>query len=148
MRRAELQRLRWREVDLIENRLRVVDSKTETGVRSIAVPSTLAEHLWQHRRASVFNGDGELVFCHPEKGTVYRYETFSEALRAAYAKAVLEWPDRFRPCHDLRVTSITNDALAGAHPVALMTKAGHANMATTKRFSSSPASCSRTRRPR
>ena len=33
-----------------------------------------------------------------------------------------------RPFHDLRVT------IAGANPVALMTKAGHANMATTKRY--------------
>ncbi len=32
------------------------------------------------------------------------------------------------------MTSITNDALAGAHPVALMTKAGHASMSTTKRY--------------
>ena len=39
-----------------------------------------------------------------------------------------------RACHDLRVTSITKDAIAGANPVALMTKAGHSNMATTKRY--------------
>jgi hypothetical protein len=39
-----------------------------------------------------------------------------------------------RPFHDLRVTSITNDAIAGANPVALMTKAGHASMATTRRY--------------
>jgi hypothetical protein len=32
------------------------------------------------------------------------------------------------------VTSITNDAIAGANPVALMTKAGHADMTTTKRY--------------
>jgi hypothetical protein len=32
------------------------------------------------------------------------------------------------------VTSITNDAIAGANPVALMTKAGHASMATTRRY--------------
>jgi hypothetical protein len=30
------------------------------------------------------------------------------------------------------VTAITNDALAGANPIAIMTKAGHVNMATTK----------------
>ncbi len=30
------------------------------------------------------------------------------------------------------MTSITNDAIAGANPVALMTKAGYANMATTR----------------
>lgn len=134
VRRAELQALRWRDVDLIDNRLRIVDSKTETGERSIAIPRRLAEELWQHRRRSPYKGDGERVFAHPEKGSVYRYEAFSEALRAAYKAAGIEYPKRLRPCHDLRVTSITNDALAGANPVALMTKAGHANMATTKRY--------------
>src|SRR5262245_30620633 len=33
LRRSELQALRWEAVDLIENRLRVVDSKTELGKR-------------------------------------------------------------------------------------------------------------------
>ena len=129
-----MQALRWRDVDLIENRLSVVDSKTETGVRSIAIPSGLAESLWQHRRATAYAADSDRVFSHPENGSVYRYERFTAALRAAYARAGMEWPERFRPCHDLRVTSITNDAIAGANPVALMTKAGHANMATTKRY--------------
>lgn len=32
LRRSELQALQWRDVDLIENRLRVVDSKTDTGI--------------------------------------------------------------------------------------------------------------------
>lgn len=32
----------------------------------------------------------------------------------------------------MRHTSITNDAAAGANPVALMTKAGHSDMRTTK----------------
>jgi integrase len=138
MRRAELQRLRWRDVDVDldrgDNRLRIVDSKTETGVRSIAVPSTLAEALVRHREASAYKGADERVFCDPQRGTVYRYERFSAALRAAYKAAGLDYPTGLRPCHDLRVTSITNDALAGAHPVAIMTKAGHANMATTKRY--------------
>jgi integrase len=134
VRRSELQALRWRDVDLIENRLRVVDSKTETGVRSIAISSRFAEALWQHRRATAYGSDGDRVFCHAERGSIYRFETFSSARRAAYGRAGMEWPERFRPCHDLRVTSITNDAIAGANPVALMTKAGHANMATTKRY--------------
>jgi hypothetical protein len=30
------------------------------------------------------------------------------------------------------VTAITNDALAGGNPIAIMTKAGHVNMVTTK----------------
>ena len=135
VRRSELQALRWRDVDLTDsNRLRVVDSKTETGERSIALSRRLAEELWRHRQRSRYNRDDDRVFCHEERGSVYRFETFSAALRAAYKRAGLEWPERMRACHDLRVTSITNDAIAGANPVALMTKAGHSNMATTKRY--------------
>ena len=43
-------------------------------------------------------------------------------------------PEGMRPFHDLRVTGITNDAIAGANPIAFMTKAGHASMATTRRY--------------
>jgi integrase/recombinase XerC len=134
VRRSELQALRWRDVDLIENRVRVVDSKTELGSRSIAIPPTLAELLWQHRCTTAYMADTDRVFVHPERGTTYGYETFSAALRAAYIAAGLDYPKGIRPFHDLRVTSITNDAIAGANPVALMTKAGHANMATTRRY--------------
>jgi integrase len=49
LRSAELRSLRWRDVDLIENRLRVENSKTETGERSIAFGKALAEELWEHR---------------------------------------------------------------------------------------------------
>jgi len=134
LRRAELQALRWQDIDLIENRLRVVDSKTETGSRSVAISPTLAERLWQHRRTSSYRAESNHVFCHPKAGTVYLYETFSEALRRAYNAAGMPFPEGMRPFHDLRVTSITNDAIAGANPVALMTKAGHASMATTRRY--------------
>jgi integrase len=134
VRRSELQALRWRDVDLIENVLRVSDSKTETGVRAIALTPGLHEELWQHRRRSAFKGEDERVFCHAERGTVYRYEWHKAALEQAFAAAGLEWPERFRPCHDLRVTSITNEAIAGTDPIKLMTRAGHASMATTKRY--------------
>ena len=134
VRRTELQGLRWRDVDLIENRIRVVDSKTELGSRSIAISPMLAERLWQHRRTTAYGADDNRVFVHPKQGSMYAYETFSAALTAAYAAAGLDYPTGMRPFHDLRVTSITNDAIAGANPVALMTKAGHANMATTRRY--------------
>lgn len=134
VRRTELQGLRWRDVDLIENRIRVVDSKTELGSRSIAISPMLAERLWQHRRTTAYGADDNRVFVHPKRGSMYAYETFSAALTAAYAAAGLDYPTGMRPFHDLRVTSITNDAIAGANPVALMTKAGHANMATTRRY--------------
>ena len=37
-----------------------------------------------------------------------------------------------RPFHDLRHSSLTNEAAAGSNPIALMTKAGHSSMATTR----------------
>ena len=114
-------------------------------VRSIAIPSLLAEELWQQRRRSAYSREDELVFCHPERGTIYRYERFRDDLEVAFARAGLDWPEGFRPCHDLRVTSITNDALAGANPVALMAKAGHANIATTRRYLKLAGSSSVTR---
>jgi integrase len=132
LRRSELQRLRWRDVDFVESVLRVRASKTEEGVRSIALPKTLAEELWQQRRRSNFQGDDELVFCHSERGTIYRAETFKNALTAALTAAGVD--KRPRPFHDLRHTAITNDAAAGSSPIAVMAKAGHANMATTKRY--------------
>ncbi len=39
-----------------------------------------------------------------------------------------------RPFHHLRHTAITNDAASGASPIAVMAKAGHASMGTTKRY--------------
>jgi hypothetical protein len=74
------------------------------------------------------------VFCHPERGSVYRGEEFKAAFVAAFAKAGIEWPEGFRRCHDLRVTAITSDAIAGAHPMALTAKSGHANMSSAKPY--------------
>lgn len=132
LRRHELQALRWKHVDLVEDVLRVTDSKTEDGVRSIAIPPSLAEALWQHRRRSRFQGDERLVFHNPDRGTVYRAETFAAQFAAALKKAGIT--DAMRPFHDLRHTAITNDAASGSSPIAVMTKAGHSDMRTTKRY--------------
>ena len=65
----------------------------------------------------------------PECGTVYRAETFQEALRAALTAAGVE--GEVRPFHDLRHASLTNGAAAGESPIALMARAGHRSMKTT-----------------
>jgi integrase len=39
-----------------------------------------------------------------------------------------------RPFHDVRHASLTNGAAAGEGPIALMTRAGHANMRTTQTY--------------
>ena len=66
----------------------------------------------------------------PDRGTIYDGKVFKEHLYAALAAAGIE--ATMRPFHDLRHTAITNDAAAGASPVAIMTKAGHASMNTTR----------------
>jgi hypothetical protein len=72
------------------------------------------------------------VFCHQETGGVYRYDPFREALTAALTAAGVD--AKLRPFHDLRHASLTNGAAAGESPIALMTRAGHASMSTTKRY--------------
>jgi integrase len=132
LRRFELQALRWRDVDLLEGTLRVTDSKTEEGVRSIAVPPRLQAELAGHYQRTAFKGADELVFCHPQTGMTYRGNKFKEALEQAMSAAEVEGV--VRPFHDLRHTAITHDAASGSSAIAVMTKAGHRNMATTKTY--------------
>jgi integrase len=68
----------------------------------------------------------------PKKGSTFDAKGFSEALRAALTAAGIE--GRIRAFHDLRHTAITNDAASGSNPIAVMTKAGHSDMKTTKRY--------------
>jgi len=132
IRSFELRALRWRHVDLVENVLRVAESKSEDGERTIALSPRLAESLWQHRRRSTFQGEDERVFCNERTGGPLDPADFREALTAALRAARIN--DYVRPFHDLRHTAITNDAAAGASPIALMAKAGHRNMSTTKTY--------------
>ena len=103
LRRAELQALRWRDVDLLEGTLRVVDSKTEEGVRAIALPPRLQAELAGHYQRTPYKGVDELIFCHPVRGTIYRAEAFKDALAAAMAAAEVE--GKVRAFHDLRHTA-------------------------------------------
>jgi integrase len=132
IRRGELQALRWRDVDLVEGVLRVRQSKTAEGERAIALSPALQEALWQQRRRSAFQGDDERVFSNPRTGGPYLGKTFKTALEAALAAAKVD--AELRPFHDLRHASLTNGAAAGESPIALMSRAGHADMRTTKRY--------------
>jgi integrase/recombinase XerD len=130
IRRRELQALRWADIDMLDGVLRVCASKTEDGIRSIALSSALVTALQEHYQQTAFKGDGELVFCHPERGTVYREHVFAEQFRAALKVAGIT--EYVRPFHDLRHTALTNEAAAGSSPIALMAKAGHSDMKTTR----------------
>jgi integrase len=131
MRRHELQGLRWSDVSLIDNTLKVRRSKSKAGERTIALPSSLAEALWQYRRVSPFQGDDELVFAHPRTGGKLNADWFGDEFEAARKRAGVD--GYMRPMHDLRHTCLTNYAVSG-DPIKLMTMAGHTNMATTKKY--------------
>jgi integrase len=130
IRRNELRELRWRDVDLLAGVLRVHGTKTEEAERSIALSPILLHALQDHYRQTVFKGEDEFVFCHPERGTRYSEKRFAKQFRAALAAAGIT--DYVRPFHDLRHTALTNEAASGSGPVALMTKAGHSDMKTTR----------------
>jgi integrase len=132
LRRSELQALRWRDVDLLDGVLRIRRSKSEAGERSIALSPALREVLAEQYQRTLFRGDDELVFCHAERGTIYRAAQFEPLFRKALTAAGID--DHARRFHDLRHASLTNGAAAGESPIALMTRAGHTNMSTTKRY--------------
>lgn len=132
LRRFELQALRWRDVDLVDCVLRVRESKSEEGERSLSLVPALSEALWQHRRRSPFNGDDEYVFCHQELGSKFGVEWYADEFRAALKSAGIT--DYVRPFHDARHGALTNMAAAGSSPIALMATAGHRSMQTTNRY--------------
>jgi hypothetical protein len=72
------------------------------------------------------------VFCHPKRGTPLDPTWYAEEFRAALKAAGID--DYVRPFHDARHASLTNGAAAGEAPIALMTRAGHRSMATTKGY--------------
>ena len=108
----------------------------ETNPAERAERPKLPRRRWRildHYRRTAYKGGDELVFCHPQRGTVYRAEAFQEALEAALRAAEVE-AEGIRPFHDLRHASLTNGAAAGESPVALMARAGHRSMKTTNAY--------------
>lgn len=132
IRRFELQGLRWRHVDLVVSSIRIAESKSEEGERSIALSPMLAEALWQRRRSTAFQGDDEFVFCHPERGSKIDHEWYAAEFRKALKAAGIT--EYVRPFHDLRHASLTNGVVAGEQPLELMARAGHRSMSTTRQY--------------
>jgi len=130
IRRHELQGLRWKDIDLLDGVLRVRKSKTEEGERAIALPARLLDALSAHYGRTAYKGDDERVFCHTVKGCRYSEKMWAETFRQALRAAGIT--DYVRPFHDLRHTALTNEAATGSSPIALMTKAGHSDMKTTR----------------
>lgn len=144
LRRGEALGLRWREVRLADpegpslrveetwTRHAVDTAKSRAGHRTIALGPKVAAELFDHRSRSPFDGDDEYVFCNPRSGHPIDPARYYALVRRALDEAGVE--GYLRPCHDLRHSSITNAAAAGTPPEALMTRAGHSDYATTRRY--------------
>jgi integrase len=82
---------------------------------------------------SAFQGDDELVFCHPQKGApIDPARLAREHLRPALHAAAISKP--FRPFHDLRHTALTHDAAAGNPLAYIQQRAGHSQTSITERY--------------
>jgi len=147
IRQHEAKQLLWRDVDLVEGVVRVVKSKSRSGVRSIALSPALTDGLAVWKDTSAFSGEDEYVFAHQERGSQVNAEWFKQALRSAMVAAgidrIPEWTHKdakgcrrggFRPFHDQRHSSLTHSAAAGTGEIALMTAAGHSSISITKRY--------------
>ena len=139
---CELQQLRWRDLDFTNQRLRIEESKTEEGERSLAVPWPLLQGFQAQYERSHYTAPSNYIFCNPETGHRWHARYYRRAVRAAAEAVGIE---NFRQAHDLRVTSITTGVLVGEHPDKLQARAGHRNYETTQGYIKLAGVCSRKR---
>jgi integrase len=142
MRRGELLALRWRDVRLLEGLVQVREAlvkgrftspKSRSSRRLIELGPRTKELLVDHWANTSFQGEDELVFCHPHKGTPLDPSKLARVyLKVALRRAGIAKP--FRPFHDLRHTALTHEAAAGNPMAYLQLKAGHSQGQITERY--------------
>jgi integrase len=137
LRQGELLGLRWRDVDFLAQRIRVVspyvrnefaDPKSVRSARSVPMAGRVAEELLALRRDSPYSADAELVFCHPESGRPLDrsklVRRFKEALECEGLPQIT--------FHELRHTFGTRMAAAGVPLRTIQHWMGHADYKTTQ----------------
>jgi integrase len=137
LRQGELLAVRWRDVDWLAGRLRVRRSyvrgefgtpKSRRGTRSVPLADRVAGALEAHFRASVYSGDDDLVFAHPQLGSPLDRSKVLKRFKAAADRAGIRDAVRF---HDLRHTFGTRMAAAGVPMRTLQEWLGHRDFKTT-----------------
>lgn len=142
MRRGELLALRWKDIRLLDGVIDVREAlvkgrfttpKSRASRRLLELgpkTQTLLSDHWQHTQ---FQGDEELVFCHPQKGTPLDPAKLARVyLRTALRHAGIT--KKIRPFHGLRHTALTHEAAAGNPMAYVQHKAGHSQVAITERY--------------
>ena len=136
LRQGELLALRWRDVDWAVGVIRCRRTytrgsfgtpKTRRGSRAVPMADRLAGELERHFQRAAYQGDDDLVFCHPETGGPLDATKLRRRYQRTLAEAGLR-PVRF---HDLRHTFGTHMAAAGAPLRAIQEWMGHRDYKTT-----------------
>jgi integrase len=136
LRQGELVALRWRDVDWAAGLVRVRRNytrgewgtpKSRRSSRAVPLADRVAADLERHFQASAYQGDDDLVFCHPHSGRPYDASKMRMRFKAALKRAALR-PLRF---HDLRHTFGTRMAAVGVPMRTLQEWMGHRDFATT-----------------
>jgi integrase len=136
MRRGELVALRWRDVDWTSAVIRVRRSfsdgefgppKSRRSSRAVPMADRVAAELERHYRRSNFPEDDDLVFGHPQLGTVYD----PSKVRRRFAEACSRAGVRIARFHDLRHTFGTRMAAANAPLRSVQEWMGHSDYRTT-----------------
>jgi integrase len=99
--------------------------KTRAGIRTVRLPSTLADVLGRHFASPAVQSSG-LAFPGP-KGAPLRRSNFRRVWSKATARAGLEGL-RF---HELRHTAVALAVAQGAHPLAIKERLGHSSITVT-----------------
>jgi integrase len=153
LRQGEVRGLRWMDVDWSAFRIRVRRSvardgkittpKSDRSSRAVPLADETAKDLAMHFERSKWQGDGDLVFCHPHTGKPYDRSKLLKRLKAALLRAgVGETETKRRKSglevevavltfHSLRHTFGTMMARAGTPIRELQELMGHSNYKTT-----------------
>lgn len=136
MRRGEVVAVRWQDIDWDHRQIRVRRSftrgqfgtpKSRRSSRAVPLASRLADELRNHYEQTPYGGEADLVFPHPDIGSVLDPSKLRKRFLASVRRAGVR-PVRF---HDLRHTFGTQMAAAGAPMRAIQAWLGHADLRTT-----------------
>ncbi len=136
LRQGELLALRWRDVDWPAARIRVRRSfvrgefgtpKSKRSSRSVPMADRVAAELERHFQRSPYQGDDDLVFCHPQSGAPLDRSRLLKRFKAALRRGGIR-EVRF---HDLRHTFGTRVAAAGVPLRTVQEWMGHRDFKTT-----------------
>jgi integrase len=136
LRQGELLGLRWRDIDWVAEKIRVRQSyvkgqwttpKSRRSSRAVPLATRLAQELEQQFQRSLYQGDDDLVFCHPGRGTPLHGSSLLKRFKRTMTRAGLR-PARV---HDLRHTFGTQMAAQGVPMRTLQEWMGHRDFKTT-----------------